>query len=126
MAKRWVSGLRAGIGALQALWDETDDRHLDLIAAGVAFYAMLAIFPAVAAIIALWGFVSDPALVEDQLLLLEGFFPPEAFALISGQVTALVTTNDSTLGWTTAISTAAAIWSTRAGVGALLRGVNAI
>ena len=45
---------------LRAFWRTTSERNLDLIAAGIAFYGMLAIFPAVAAVIALWGFVSDP------------------------------------------------------------------
>ena len=114
------------MSAIGALWRQTDDRHLDLIAAGVAFYAMLAVFPAVAAVIALWGFVSDPRVVEEQLGLLQGVIPPEAFALLAGQVRALIATNDSALGLTTALSTGAAIWSARAGVGALLRGLNAI
>lgn len=101
-------------------------RNLDLIAAGVAFYAMLAIFPAAAAIIALWGFVQDPAIVSEQVDLLGTFMPPEAFALLRGQVDVLIAANSSTLGWATILSTAAALWSTRAGVGALVRGLNAI
>ncbi len=101
------------------------DRNLDLVAAGVAFWSMLALFPAVAAVIALWGFLADPQMIQAQLNMLETFVPEDAFRLLSRQVASLVRANDSTLGWTTLISTAAAIWSTRAGVGALLRGLNA-
>lgn len=112
---------RIAAGVLRAV----SARNLDLISAGVAFYAMLAIFPAVAALIALWGFLSDPAVIEAQVATLDGFIPEEAYGVLSRQVSALVQTNTSTLGWATLISTSAALWSTRTGVGALLRGLNA-
>ena len=101
-------------------------RNISLISAGVAFYAMLSIFPAVAAIIALWGFISDAALVESQLELLRSFVPQDAFELLSAQVHALVGANDSTLGWATILSTLVALWTTRAGVAALINGLNAV
>ncbi|WP_172298611.1 YihY/virulence factor BrkB family protein [Pseudoruegeria sp. HB172150] len=112
---RVISGVFSAIG----------ERNLDLISAGVAFWGVLAIFPAVAAVIALWGFWFDPHVIEEQMGLLETFIPNEAYKLLNDQVTALIATNNSTLGWTTIISTGFAIWSTRAGVGALLRGLNA-
>ena len=110
---------------LRAFWRTTSERNLDLIAAGIAFYGMLAIFPAVAAVIALWGFVSDPGVIQTQFDLLATFVPEQAMALLEGQIRALVAANDSTLRWTTALSTLAALWMTRAGVGALMRGLNA-
>ena len=102
------------------------ERNLDLIAAGVAFYAMLAVFPAFAAVIAFWGFISDPSIIEDQLDMLRGLVPAEAFALLDGQVQALVAANSNTLGWATIVSIGGALWSTRAGVGALVRGLTAV
>ncbi len=92
-------------------------RNLDLIAAGFAFYAMFAIFPAAAAITALWGLMSDPVIVMDQVAMLEPFMPREAFAIFDEQVRTLVEGNSGALGWATVISTAVALWSTRAGVG---------
>ena len=106
-------------------WQIFDDENLDLIAAGVAFYAMLAIFPAIAALIALWGFVYDPALIGQQMALLETIMPVSAFELLNGQVSVLIEANDSTLGWTSAISLGAALWSARTGMAALIRGLNA-
>jgi len=117
--------IRGGWRLLMSIWRASSARHVDLIAAGVAFYAMLAIFPAVAAIIALWGFVSDPGVIRTQLELLRSFVPEQALALLEGQVSDLIAANDSTLGWTTLVSTGAALWSTRAGVSALIRGLNA-
>ncbi|MDJ0629806.1 MAG: YihY/virulence factor BrkB family protein [Rhodobacter sp.] len=110
---------------LHGVWRLMGERDLDLIAAGVAFYAMLSVFPAVAAVIALWGFVADPAVIESQLDLLRPLIPAEVFAIIDGQTSALIGSNNSTLGLATLISTAVAIWTARAGVDALKRGLNA-
>ena len=53
------------------VWRIASARDLGLVSAGVAFYAMLAIFPGVAAVIALWGFVSDPGVLQTQLARME-------------------------------------------------------
>jgi membrane protein len=103
-----------------------EQAEIDLIAAGVAFYAFLAIFPAAAAIIAIWGFVSNPEVIQQEVELLRQFLPPEAFSLIADQVLALLRVNTGSLGLTTLLSTALALWSARAGVAALIRGLNAI
>jgi membrane protein len=100
--------------------------ELDLIAAGVAFYAFLAIFPAAAAIIAIWGLISDADLIRQEVALLRGFLPDQAFALISEQIDALLSINTGNVGLATVLSTGFAIWSARAGVAALIRGLNAI
>jgi membrane protein len=114
------------LAAFWRFYRRTEQAELDLIAAGVAFYAFLAIFPAAAAVIAIWGFVSDPSVIREELELLRPVLPPDVFALIAGQVEALLTLNSSNLGLTTVLSTAFALWSARAGVAALIRGLNAI
>jgi membrane protein len=115
------------------LWDfvlrlfrRAEEAELDLIAAGVAFFGFLAIFPAVAAIIAIWGTAFDPAVIHTQTELLKGFLPPQAYDLLIGQVEALLAVPGASLGWTTLLSTLLALWSARAGVAALIRGLNAI
>jgi len=105
---------------------EMDERNLSLIAAGVAFYAMLALFPALAALIAIWGFFSDPLIIFEQLVLLERFVPTDAYALIEAQVVSLTKATDSTLGWASALSTIIALWTARSGVAALIRGLNTV
>ncbi|WP_375261720.1 YihY/virulence factor BrkB family protein [Palleronia sp.] len=119
-------GWRDWAGAVRAVFMGLNDSNLGLISAGVAFFAMLAIFPTLAAIIAIWGFVADPDTVYDQLATMRGLMPGDAYAILDEQITSLITANTSTLGWTTAISLAAAVWSSRAGVAALIRGLNAI
>lgn len=112
--------------ALLRLYRRTEQAELDLIAAGVAFYGFLAIFPAIAAIIAIWGTAFDPQVIRTQVEVLQGFLPPEAFTLVTDQIESLLSVRGSGLGWTTVASTLLALWSARAGVAALIRGLNAI
>ena len=114
------------LAALLRLYRRTEQAELDLISAGVAFYGFLAIFPAVAAIIAIWGAVSDPSVIRTQTELLKGFLPPDAYSLVMAQVEGLLAVRGPQLGWTTLGSTLLALWSARAGVAALMRGLNAI
>lgn len=114
------------IAAVLRYYRRTEQAELDLIAAGVAFYAFLAIFPAAAAIIAIWGFISDPSVIRQEVELLHGFLPEDAYSLILGQVEALLAMPGGNLGLTTLLSTSLALWSARAGVAALIRGLNAI
>lgn len=115
------------LGALiAAVLAAMDARHLSLIAAGVAFYGLFAIFPGMAATIALWGYFSDPAMIPGYLDVAKEFIPDEAFALLEMQLNALVAANVSTLGWTSVLSLLVALYSARAGVAALIQGLNAI
>ena len=108
------------------LKSRTDRANLSLVAAGGAFFAMLSLFPGLAAVIALMGFLAAPEVVDEQLVLLQDFMPDDAFALIQGQVRRLVGTSSSTLGWATVISTLAALWSARRGTDAVIRAVNTV
>ncbi|MDR5652385.1 YihY/virulence factor BrkB family protein [Ruixingdingia sedimenti] len=111
---------------LSEVWRLMGSRHLGLISAGVAFFGILAVFPALAALIAIWGFFADPLEVSRQLQELAEFLPAEAFDILRNQTEALVQANTSRFGWTTALSLGAALWSARAGVAALVQGINAI
>jgi len=114
------------LAAVLRLYRRTEQAELGLIAAGVAFFGFLAIFPAVAAVIAIWGVLNDPAVIRTQLEVLKDFLPPDAHSLILVQVESLLAVPGQKLGWATLLSTAFALWSARAGVAALIRGLNAV
>jgi len=103
-----------------------DEKNLGLIAAGVAFYAILAIFPGLAATITLWGIVGDPGLALAQLEEFRAVIPGDVYRLLAAQLSKLATADGLTLGWASLVSFAFAFWSSRAGVAALMRGLNAI
>ncbi|GIT91695.1 hypothetical protein JANAI62_21520 [Jannaschia pagri] len=108
------------------IWAAIDEKRLPLVAAGIAFYGILALFPAIAAVIALWGLIGDPGAVLPQIEPFRGILPDDVFAIIAGQVSTLAVTDSGTLGWATGVSLALALWSTRAGVYALIQGINAV
>lgn len=111
---------------LKDLWTLSDERELDLIAAGIAFYGFLALFPAAAAVIAIWGSFADATLIRQELELARDYLPPDAWILISNQIEALLAVPPGGLGLTTFISLFLALWTARASVAALMRGLNAI
>lgn len=111
---------------LKDLWHLSDERELDLIAAGIAFYGFLALFPAAAAVIAIWGFFADATLIRQELLLAKDYLPEDAYILISDQIESLLALQSDSLGVATFVSLFLALWTARASIAALMRGLNAI
>jgi membrane protein len=66
--------------------DKLAEDNLTIIAAGVAFYALLAIFPAIGALVATYAIVSDPGQVQQQVAALSGILPPQGMELLQGQL----------------------------------------
>jgi membrane protein len=110
-------------GAVSARMTEV---HLGLIAAGVAFYGLLAIFPALTALVAVWGLFSDPAQVAEQAQAFEEIVPDAASGILERQLDQLASGPAQTLGWATGASLLAALWASRSGVGALMGALNAV
>lgn len=110
--------------AFRASLTHVAENDLSLVSAGVAFFAMLSLFPALAALIAVLGLISDPAVVLPQLENMRGFLPNDVYEIISVQVTSLITASNETLGWAGLLSLCFALWSARAGVGAMMIGLN--
>ncbi len=117
---------RAWGAILARVWADIGRDHLSIIAAGVAFFGVLAIFPAIAALIAIFGIVADPSHVADTLQEIKPLLPGDVFRMIADQVNALVTAPQSRLGLASLISIALALWSARAGVSALMEGLNVV
>lgn len=109
-----------------AVWKTASEKHIGLIAAGVAFFGMFGIFPAIAAVIAVFGLVADPVVIAEQMQLMQGVIPEDAYRLLAIQVNRLILAPSEALGWATFVSIGLALWSARAGVGALIGGLNAI
>ena len=77
-----------------------EDRVL-LVAAGVTFYGLLALFPAVAALVSLYGLFTDPTnSISEQLRLLSGFLPDGALEVIGDQVKRISAQGRGTLSFT--------------------------
>lgn len=111
---------------LQRIFARAARAQLAMAAAAVAFFGFLSIFPGIALIIALWSMAANPVAIHQELLLLADFLPPAAYALLQGQVDALLAANKSELGWATVLSLLVALWSARAGVAGMMSGLNAV
>ena len=98
--------------------------NLMLVAAGVAFYAMTAIFPAIAAFVSIYGIFADPHGVPASLGPYAGLMPQAAFELLSGALQSFASKSNSTLNVAVVVSMALALWTAKAGVSSLMTGLN--
>lgn len=111
---------------LLRVWQGIANDHLSIIAAGVAFFGVLAIFPAIAALIAAYGFFADPHNVAQTLEAARPLLPVDVFNILAGQVDAIVAAPQAKLGVASLVSFALLLWSSRAGVSALMEGLNVV
>jgi membrane protein len=100
--------------------------NLSLISAGVAFFTMLSVFPALAALVAILSLIADPVVVVAQLEEVQGLMPEEVYRILKARIVAMVSTSPNTLGWAGVVSISFALFSARAGVSALMQGLNAV
>jgi membrane protein len=101
-------------------------RHrLVAVAAGVVFYALLAVFPAITAFVSVYGLFADSATVADHLSLLANVLPGGALDIVREQV-GRITAKPTELGFAFAFGTALALWSANAGVKAMIDALNVV
>lgn len=100
--------------------------NISFLAGGVAFYGLLSIFPALAALVSIFGLAADPHVVRDQLEHLQDLFPAEVFRLIHSQVLILVEQPAATLSLTAIASTVLTISSATRGTKAMLAALNTV
>ncbi|MEO7979660.1 MAG: YihY/virulence factor BrkB family protein [Sporichthyaceae bacterium] len=109
---------------LRRAWKEARADQVPLMAAGVAFYAFLAIFPAIIAAVLLYGLLADPSQVSSQVDQFGSALPSPARSLLSDQMTSLTSSNQQTLGIGLVIALLGALWSASGGMGNLIIAVN--
>ena len=109
---------------LSHVWNELDRNHVSVLAAGVAFYALLAIFPGMSALISTYGLVADPIEVASELSALRGILPTEAMKLLSDQLNGLVHAPPAKLGIGLVVSLLLALWSATSGTSVLMQALT--
>ncbi|MDW7772102.1 MAG: YihY/virulence factor BrkB family protein [Desulfobulbaceae bacterium] len=100
--------------------------HLSIISAGVAFYAMLAIFPGLTALVSLYGLVSDPMGVQDQLAALRHLIPPEAYTILETQLRNIAEQPGGSLSFGFIGGLLITLWSANKGVKTLMEALNIV
>jgi membrane protein len=115
---------RGWVQIVKRAWAENSADNMPIIGAGVAFFAFLALFPALIATISLYGLVASPETVARQIQSLSDQLPAEAQTLLSEQLNSIVDNSGGALTLSLIISIAAALWSAAGGTGNLITAVN--
>ncbi|WP_308116407.1 YihY/virulence factor BrkB family protein, partial [Falsiroseomonas oryziterrae] len=95
-------------------------------AAGVTFYVLLALFPAIAALVSLYGLVADPAQIEQHLRVLSGVVPGGGMDLIEEQVRRVTRNSTGALGFGAVLGLALSLWSANQATKALFDALNVV
>ncbi|MPY71425.1 MAG: YihY family inner membrane protein [Alphaproteobacteria bacterium] len=98
--------------------------NVGLVAAGMAFYGLLAMFPAIAALVSIYGLFADPAEVRQQLQLLSGLVPERAQEIIGSQMERVAGSGSRSLSFAAAGGILLALWGTTKGVKAFMQAMN--
>ena len=109
---------------LKRAWAENKADNMPIIGGGVAFFGFLAVFPALIALISLYGLVASPETVAKQVEDISSQLPREASSLIATQLKSIVDNSSSALSISLVVSILAAIWSASGGIGNLMTAVN--
>ncbi|MCB8820400.1 YihY/virulence factor BrkB family protein [Microvirga rosea] len=111
---------------LWRVYERIQHDRVMLVAAGVTFYALLAIFPAITALVSIYGLFADPATIQEHLTTLSGFMPSGALEIIGEQVTRIASKGAGTLSISFIISLVIALWSANAGMKSIFDALNIV
>ena len=111
--KGWLQVVKRG-------WAEAKTDQVPLLGAGVAFFGFLALFPAVIALVTLYGLFADPGVIADQVNSLSAL-PQDVRQLIVDQIN---NQSRAALGWSAIIAIAIALFSASGGVNNLMTAIN--
>jgi membrane protein len=100
------------------------EHNTTLVAAGVAFYAFLALVPTLVALVSVYGLVADPADVRQQVQDLSSSLPAEVEDFLVYQLTQIINANRSGLSVTLVVAIVLALWSASGGTAALITGIH--
>jgi membrane protein len=107
-------------------YQETREDRLLALAAGIVFYSLVALFPAIAAGVSFYAFFADSGIIGKHLSLASGIVPAEALDLIRDEVTRIASKSDGKLTFGFLFGFGVALWSANAGMKAIFDGLNIV
>src|SRR5207237_7028618 len=110
---------------LRAYEGISEDRIL-ANAAGVTFYALLALFPGIAALVSVYGLFADPSTIVNHLDTISGLAPGGAIDVLREQLTRLAEQGSTTLGISFIVGLVISLWSANSGIKALFDALNVV
>lgn len=109
---------------LKRAWAEQKEDNIGLLAAGVAYYAFTALFPALIAAVTLYGLVADPMDVTEQVKNITDSLPADTASVITDQLTSIAGNSSGALGVGLVVSVLGALFSASGGVGNVIKAIN--
>ena len=106
------------------VWGETSEDRVMLVAAGATFYLLLALFPALAAFVSVYGFVADPTTIADHVSYLGGLLPRGGIELIESQLESLARQDPNALSISFVVGLLVAFWSANNGMKTIFEALN--
>ncbi|NEW90988.1 YihY/virulence factor BrkB family protein [Rhodopseudomonas sp. BR0M22] len=103
-----------------------NDDRLFLVAAGVVFYWLLGLFPAITALVSSYALFADAGTISGHLAQLSGVVPAGTYSVIEDQVGRVLANGQTRLGFAFLISLSLALWSANGGVKAIIDALNAV
>lgn len=104
--------------------DRIKGDSLSLVAAGVAFYIFLSIFPALASAMSIYGLVADPQTVQRHIDAISAFVPAEVLEIISERLTSIAETQDGSLTLGLIAGILVSLWSANRAMKAIAKSLN--
>ncbi|WP_424630556.1 YihY/virulence factor BrkB family protein [Bradyrhizobium sp. SYSU BS000235] len=122
----WQIPLRGWRDIFVRTYQQIDEDRLLATAAGVVFYGLLAIFPAITALVSSYGLFADTSTISANLQSLAVMLPEGTFSIVQDQISRVTAQAPSRLGVSFAIGLAIAVWSTNAGMKAVIEALNVV
>jgi membrane protein len=107
-------------------YQQINEDRLLAVAAGVVFYGLLALFPAITALVSSYALFAKASTINDHLSLLSGVLPGGAFDIVKDQVSRVLAKGDVKLGMAFAVSFLFAVWSANGGMKAIIDALNVV
>ncbi len=107
-------------------YEEISDDHLLSLAGGVVFYALLALFPAITALVSSYALFADPSVITQHLATLKNVMPESAYSIIDQQITRVASITTGNLSIAFFVSFAIALWSANSGTKAIIEALNIV
>ena len=105
-------------------WTASSEKNLSLVAGGVTYYIILALFPAIAALVSIYGLVANPQTIEHEVNSMSGLLPGSTQSLISSELHQLVSSSGGALSIGVVIGIIIALWSASRGMSGMITALD--
>jgi membrane protein len=119
-----IETLRSSADILRQTWKDIGKKDLSLVAAGVTYYLLVALFPALAALISVYGLIENPMGMTKDVQSLSGLLPPSIVRLANAALRELISASSGSLGLGAIIGIGIALFNGMRGMTSMMAALN--